>query len=376
VSELLPLLAVFQELRQCGFPLGIAEYELLLEALACGVPAGTPEELCFLCQTLWAKSHEEQEIVAAVLGVLLPEEPRSEPLPVAPGPPPSPAPAPPAPVSKPVAGTVTPPAGIPRPSASAQLASRLGLARAGAEAAGALAASLVRLQGRPVRVHPGLNLEGDLPITRRQMNRAWRYYRRMQRRGMATEIDVPATVAEMVRTGGVFLGPVLIPRRVNCARILILHDEGGSMIPFRRLTRPLLESALQVGLARVEVGWFHDVPGATLYLDSTLSRPVKLERLAAPFRDAGVLIVSDAGAARGQLNRARVNATAEALRRLRVFSQNVAWLNPTPPARWSRSTAGEIVRETGVPMFPLTRRGLDTAVEVLRGRARAGGALV
>jgi uncharacterized protein with von Willebrand factor type A (vWA) domain len=366
VSEPLRMLAVFQELRRCGFPLGVAEYELLLEALVRGVATETQEELCFLCQTIWAKSHEEQEIVAAVLGMLLSEEP--EPLPAA-------TQAPPAPLPEPVASAAPRPADIHPYSASAQLASRLGQTRVRTATAGSLAASLVRLQGRPVRVHPGLNLEGDLPITRRQMNRAWRYYRRMQRRGIATEIDVLATIAEMVRTGGVFLGPVLIPRRVNCARILVLHDEGGSMIPFRRLTRPLLESALQGGLARVEVGWFHDVPGAVLYSDSALSQPVKLEQLAAPFRDAGVLIVSDAGAARGRLDPVRVRATAEALRRLRAFSQNVAWLNPTPGARWSRSTADEIVRKTAVPMFPLTRRGLDAAVEVLRGRARAGGAI-
>jgi uncharacterized protein with von Willebrand factor type A (vWA) domain len=233
----------------------------------------------------------------------------------------------------------------------------------------------VWLRGRPVKVRSGLNLEGDLPITRRQMNRAWRYYRRMQRLGVATEIDVPATVADMVHTGGVFLGPVLIPRRVNCARVLILHDEGGSMIPFRRLTRPLLESAVQAGLERVEVGWFHDVPGVALYSDSALSQLVRLDRLAAPFRNAGVLIVSDAGAARGRFDRVRVRATTHALQRLRTFSQNIAWLNPMPPIRWSRTTAGEIVRETGVPMFPFTRRGLDTAVEVLRGSARPGRAI-
>jgi uncharacterized protein with von Willebrand factor type A (vWA) domain len=229
----------------------------------------------------------------------------------------------------------------------------------------------VKIDGRPVSVHPGMILAGDLPITRRHMNGAWRHYRRMQRRGVPTMIDVAATVAEMARTG-IFLAPVLVPRRVNFARLLILQDEGGSMVPFRRITRPLLESALQGGLARVEVAWFHDVPGATLYRDNALNQPVAFERAVDPYREAAILIVSDGGAARGRLDPRRVTDTVNVLRLLRAVTQNIAWLNPTPRARWAGTTAGEIADAGAMPMFPLKRHGLDAAIDVLRGRLPSG----
>jgi uncharacterized protein with von Willebrand factor type A (vWA) domain len=59
-------------------------------------------------------------------------------------------------------------------------------------------------------------------------------------------------------------------------------------------------------------------------------------------------------------------ATDAALARLRIFTKNVAWLNPMPELRWTGTSAATIAHQ--VPMFTLTRRGLDAAVEVLRGR--------
>src|SRR5437870_13789701 len=63
-----PMMAAFFALRERGFPLGIADYQLLLAGISAGF-GETYEELRFLCQTLWAKSPEEQAIVAAVLDV-------------------------------------------------------------------------------------------------------------------------------------------------------------------------------------------------------------------------------------------------------------------------------------------------------------------
>jgi uncharacterized protein with von Willebrand factor type A (vWA) domain len=43
-----------------------------------------------------------------------------------------------------------------------------------------------------------------------------------------------------------------------------------------------------------------------------------------------------------------------------------AWLNPMPNHRWRNTTAEEIARF--VPMFEMNRRGLDAAIDILRGR--------
>jgi uncharacterized protein with von Willebrand factor type A (vWA) domain len=44
----------------------------------------------------------------------------------------------------------------------------------------------------------------------------------------------------------------------------------------------------------------------------------------------------------------------------------IAWLNPMPQKRWDGTTAGLVARL--VPMFEVSRRGLQDAIDVLRGR--------
>jgi len=54
------------------------------------------------------------------------------------------------------------------------------------------------------------------------------------------------------------------------------------------------------------------------------------------------------------------------LEQLKHHVRYVAWLNPMGKTRWSGTTAGEITQM--VPMFELSRKGLEGAIDVLRGR--------
>ena len=196
------------------------------------------------------------------------------------------------------------------------------------------------------------------------MKRAWRYNRRMRRVGAPVELDVEATMEKVYRRG-IFLKPVLLPRRQNQARILILIDERGSMISFRRVIQAVIDSATQGGLAKTSILFFHDIPGERLFHNSSLINGELTDRVLQSFTDAGVLVVSDGGAARGNFeDKNRLEQTSEFIRLVRRYTQNVAWLNPTPVERWSGTTAAAIRQECAVPMFGLNRRGLDAAVNI------------
>ena len=80
----------------------------------------------------------------------------------------------------------------------------------------------------------------------------------------------------------------------------------------------------------------------------------------------GILVFSDAGAARGGFSPERINLTEKFLERFKQQFRYIAWLNPMPRERWSGTTANEVMQS--VPMFDLSRRGLDSAISVLRGR--------
>ncbi|MHC5854504.1 hypothetical protein [Nostoc sp.] len=228
-------------------------------------------------------------------------------------------------------------------------------------------------------IHQGTRSDTDLPLssfiesneyfpmTSRQMKQSWRYLRRFIREGPPIELDVEATVQQMSRQG-MLLHPVLKPRRVNRNELLLLVDQDGSMAPFHSLSERLAETAIQGGrLGKAGIYYFHNCPSQHLYHDPYHQVAESIREVLAKLHSeyAGILIFSDAGAARGAFSRERLDLTAEFLDQLRQKLRHIAWLNPVPRDRWT-GTAGEIAKI--VPMFEFNRQGLTQAIDVLRGK--------
>jgi uncharacterized protein len=199
------------------------------------------------------------------------------------------------------------------------------------------------------------------------MKQSWRYLRRMVREGPREELDVGGTI-EKVSREGFLLEPVLLPSRLNRTELVLLIDHDGSMVPFHALTQQLVETAQRGGqVGKTHVYYFHDYPDDYLYLD-----PIRLEAI--PTLDflgvlsnrTALLIVSDGGAARGYLDEGRVKRIESFVQLVRTSIRYYAWLNPMPYERWQGNTAGQIARS--VPMFEMSRSGLDAAISALRGQ--------
>lgn len=207
------------------------------------------------------------------------------------------------------------------------------------------------------------------PVTQRQMKQMWRYLRRPVREGKATELDVEATVNHIGHEG-MLLEPVLIPPRVNRAELLLLIDQDGSMVPFHALSQRLAETALRGGrLGRTGIYYFHNCPVEYLYRDSYHQQGELVSHIlnhVCSGRTA-VLIFSDAGTARGGNSQERYQLTQEFLINLKQRVRYIAWLNPMPKNRWFGTTAGEI--SSLVPMFEVSRTGLQDAISILSGRS-------
>ncbi len=77
-----------------------------------------------------------------------------------------------------------------------------------------------------------------------------------------------------------------------------------------------------------------------------------------------VLIISDAGAARGGYSLERLKLTESFLDKLKSYVTHMVWLNPMPRFRWLGTTADDI--EQHIPMFELSPRALDDAISALR----------
>jgi uncharacterized protein with von Willebrand factor type A (vWA) domain len=247
---------------------------------------------------------------------------------------------------------------------------------------------------------PALVLVPQYPLTAREVAQAWRHLRRPVRSGPATELDVAATIRERARRG-VATPPVVVPRRRNTMRLLLLLDRNGSMGPYHGYVDYVVAAIREAGrIDEVSAVYFHDVPAdpesrpraarvlaedpfrmdidpmlamiepmrsGRVYADARLTRPVPLADVLAQVTAAtGVLVISDGGAARRTFDAFRLVDTVAMLKAAAAGASGAAWLNPAPTARWPGTTAAMTARH--VAMYPFTRRGLDQAVDSLRGR--------
>lgn len=205
------------------------------------------------------------------------------------------------------------------------------------------------------------------PVSRRTMVYTWRYLRRPEPDGIEDVLDIEATVEQAVQQG-FFLAPVYRRRESNYAHLLLLVDQDGSMVPFHRFTRDLVETALyESQIQKVDVFYFHNIPDEVVYRNPHLTDPILLEKaLTECTNDTSVLIVSDAGAARGRRNWERIRQTTKALFEIQQYTTLIAWLNPMPNDRWDGTSAEFIA--LSVPMFQMDREGLGNAIDIVRGQ--------
>lgn len=177
-------------------------------------------------------------------------------------------------------------------------------------------------------------------------------------------------------------------------RTLLLIDRNGSMSPFHGPADLVTDAIRNAGQADVTLAYFHDLPGscrdrsvldhapfgATLdavldrigplrdgrvYDDPGLTVPRSLGDLLARLAPGtGVLVISDAGAARRVFDLARLQDTIALLKAVHAAGGKTAWVNPAPAGWWGRTTAWAIARH--VPMSQLTPGGLAAAAAALR----------
>ncbi len=340
---------LLDRLRHSGFALGVSELLLALEAIDGGWGTDQRDDLHWLLERLWCHSTQEalefsaiwnatQDTVAPLTNAI---EPLKSSKRIQEQPPISTA-----------SPTYTPPAEAITPTV--ELASRV-------SALPVVVPFSAALNGA------AYGLEAYWPVTRRSMIYMWRYLRRMIADGRADVLDVPATVERAARQG-FFLAPIYRRRERNRAHLMLWIDQDGSMTPFHRFSRNLVDTArFESDLDQVDVFFFRNAPMLEVYTDPFLLASIRLdEALATCSTDTSVLIISDAGAARGHRNGKRIVATAEFLHQLEQRTALIAWLNPMPMARWTGTSAESIAHR--VAMFQMDADGMSSAIDLVRGQ--------
>jgi hypothetical protein len=340
-NQKLPLFDLFLYLRDTEeFTLTLDQYHVLLSALDNGFGLSSREDLKNICFMLWVKAKPDSEIAKKFSQyfdayfakidvenqkiqkpVPVPKSVESEPVPV--------------PVeSEPVPSFLQPP---------------------------------IALQGgilpkNKFNINTKFTLAvTDFPMTERKIRRSFNYLRLPVRQGNLTEVDIDATV-DKIGEDGFLITPVMITRRINRAEVLLLVDVSNSMIPFFLVSQLLVDNLQGTKLGKAEVYYFRNCPGEYLfYHPQNPGGKLTSEVLAKLHQQRTVvLIISDAGAARGGLNDQRIELTKDFLDELYSCVRQVAWLNPVPENRW-RGTSAQGISQL-VKMYDLDNSGLVAAV--------------
>jgi uncharacterized protein with von Willebrand factor type A (vWA) domain len=276
---------IVAQLRRRQIYVGISDVQALRLALRAGLGLSSRDELRELCVALWAKSPVEAEVVRAAFARL--DGLADWRLSGATG------------EAAPVSGRQVAAGGGRLAGAALKAAPVFGQQVGAGEGSGDVPGeSLPRTSERDAaetgavrNLGPGFDLDAlragasgrglvlvpQYPLTSREVAQAWRHLRRPVRWGPAIELDINATIREWARRG-VATPPVLVPRRRNAVRLLMLIDRHGSMTPFHGYVDYVVAAIRHAGrIDHVQTAYFHDGPGSS-------QDRAALEDMANPFR--------------------------------------------------------------------------------------------
>ncbi len=221
----------------------------------------------------------------------------------------------------------------------------------------------------------------DRNLDLRSMRIALRRMRQLTRTGIASELDLDATVDETCKNAGE-IDLVFRPPRKNDVRLLLLMDVGGTMDPYYEPVSQLLTALHEErGLRDFEAWYFHNCVYDHVYTSARLTRadarPTAdlLRRLDPRWK---VAIVGDASMHPTELLEAfggidpRVTTATPGivwLERVSAHFDRSVWINPDATESWDGTYTTRLVRRL-FPMFHLSVDGISEAVRALVG-ARA-----
>src|SRR5438552_2147939 len=217
------------------------------------------------------------------------------------------------------------------------------------------------------------NYRRDRTLDIRQIQVALKKLRHLQRLGAEEELDLEATIDQTCRNGGE-IELIFCPPRKNNAKVLLLMDAGGSMMPYTTLVEGLFSAAHKATHFRdFQYYYFHNCIYEQLYSDMRMNKKVSTSSLLHTLdADYKVILVGDAYMAPeelidpgGALYYSHHNDTPGMtwLRRIQEHFRACIWLNPLPEGQWNRTTIN-LVRQV-FSMYELTLDGLERGMKQL-----------
>ncbi len=222
------------------------------------------------------------------------------------------------------------------------------------------------------------NYRRDRTLDIRQIQVVLKKLRHLQRLGVEEELDLDDTIEQTCRNAGE-IELIFHPPRKNNAKVLLLMDAGGSMMPYASLVERFFSAAHKATHFRdFQYYYFHNCVYEQVYSDMRLNKKLSTASLLHGLdADYKVILVGDAYMAPeelldpgGALYYYHHNDTPGIawLRRIQEHFRACIWLNPLPEGQWNRTTI-QLVRQI-FPMYALTLEGLENGIRQLGRRVK------
>lgn len=197
-------------------------------------------------------------------------------------------------------------------------------------------------------------------VSPRRVEQGFRSLRVEDDRTVRKRLDLRGTIERVSQKG--YLDKLIYEKVTKSkTNIVLLIDQGGSMIAFFHLVNTLIEKAKIVSAKQPKIYFFKNYPYQKLYTNSEHTDSIDFKTFADKNRDP-VIILSDAGAARGRYDEKRIKGTDDFLKELKHSSK--VWLNPMPKKRWANNSASYIAEL--VDMFEATDITFAQAIKTFK----------
>ncbi len=219
------------------------------------------------------------------------------------------------------------------------------------------------------------DLDETVEIGTRNIKVALRRLRMFARQGSAEELDLAGTIRGTAEKG--YLDIRMVPERHNAVKVLMFFDAGGSMDWHVKCAEELF-SAARSEFKHLEYYYFHNCLYEEVWRHNArraTERTPTWDVLHTYPADYKVIFVGDAAMSPyeithvgGSVEHMNDEPGATWLGRVTAAYKHCVWLNPVPEEHWGWTPSIGMVRSLmGGRMYPLTLRGLDTAVgELMR----------
>lgn len=361
-SSNIPLLALYQDLRNKGLGLGIEELISAQKALQFGLAGDNTVSLRSLLKMLWLSCKDEFDIFDQCFERYLDETPGLSNFH-----PPKGKPSSQGNTYRSMEGAL-PSLEEASPESESEASDQEEISTQGVQEEASIALKTGTPSGAPEEI---ILVRHHDPSPALELRREWQQLEYEHASYTQLDLDLKATVKSIAHKG-YFDEPVLRPRLQQDLNLLLFIDSGGSMLPMEdfclRWRTNILKS---IRVRQIRTGYFRNLPTEQVYEDASLQSTIPLRKFWGGLGTGKtvVLIISDLGAARKSWDSIRILDARDFSRRLAKKGFEQLWLNPMRRKFWTDTSAEKIAEKVPL-LLSMSPEDTKEAIRYLNQRTK------